>query len=123
MTEITAFGYKERKNMTFENIIDFVDTVRPNPFDEGTKLWWLCEAEGLVRTEILGELPESIPETVTKAQSPSATGPYIRLYSYYLIAMIDLFMSDYESYKISSEIFEKTVEAFGKWYIRHGEGR
>ena len=52
---------------------------------------------------------------------PSVPMPYVRLYSYYLFAMIDFLTSDYDRYKISSEMFEKTIEAYAKWYMRNGE--
>lgn len=108
--------------MTFNQIINYADSVKPNPFDESTKLSWLCEAEGLVRSEIMRQSAENIPETVLATGTPSAHAPYARLYSYYLFSMIDFLMADYDSYKISSEMFEKALESYGKWYVRRGEG-
>ena len=107
--------------MTYNQIINYVDLVYPNSFDQNTKLMWLCEADGLVRAEVHGEPPASLPEKVTILDSPSVPVPHVRLYSYYLFAMIDFLLSDYDRYKISSEMFEKAMEIYAKWYIRHAE--
>ncbi len=107
--------------MTFRKIIDYVDSVHPNAFDTNTKLMWLCEAEGIVRSEIFCAAVSDFPESVSADDTPSAPMPYARLYAYYLFAMIDFLLSDYDRYKISSEMFEKAVESYAKWYIRHGE--
>lgn len=107
--------------MTFKQIIDYVDLVRPNAFDNETKLFWLCEAEGIVRSEILCSDVSNFPERVSLDESPSAPMPYARLYAYYLFAMIDYLLSDYDRYKISCEMFESAAAAYAKWYIRRGE--
>lgn len=107
--------------MTFKQIIDYVDLVRPNPFDDDTKLKWLSEAEGIVRSEVLCRSAKDIPQSVSLTGEPSAPMPYTRLYSYYLFSMIDFLMSDYDSYKISSEMFERAVEVYAKWHLRGGE--
>lgn len=107
--------------MTFRQIVNFVDALRPNPFEESTKLSWLCEAEGLVRAEVLGQSAQDIPQTVPGTDTPVVSAPYTRLYSYYLLAMIDLFSSDYDRYKISSEMFESAMQLYAKKYQRTGE--
>ncbi|MBE6548303.1 MAG: hypothetical protein E7667_05445 [Ruminococcaceae bacterium] len=104
--------------MTFKQIIDYVDAVRPNPFDTDTKLKWLCEAEGLVLCEIHGKSADNIREQIGEEDIPAAFLPYSRLYAYYLFAMIDFLLSDYDRYKISSEMFEKAMEMYGKYCIR-----
>lgn len=106
--------------MTYKQIIDYVDLVHPNSFDLNTKLLWLCEADGLIRAEVHGESPATLPETVTILNSPSVPSPHARLYSYYLFAMIDFLLSDYDRYKISSEMFERAFDVYAKWYVRHG---
>lgn len=107
--------------MTFKQIIDYVDTVRPNPYDDDTKLTWLCEAEGIVRSEVLSQGMEYIPQSLDGEDEPSAPMPYVRLYSYYIFSMMDFLTSDYDSYKISSEMFEKAIEIYAKWHIRGGD--
>lgn len=107
--------------MTFNQIIQYVDSVRPNPFTESVKLSWLCEAEALVRGEIMGQGADSIPESVLGTDIPSAHATYIRLYSYYVFSMIDFLMSEYDRYKMSSELFEKAFNDYAKWYMRKGE--
>lgn len=106
--------------MTFKQIIDYVDLVHPNVFDNQTKLLWLCEAEGIVRSEIFCDDASEFPESVSLTDIPSAPMPYARLYTYYLFAMIDFLLSDYDRYKISSEMFESAVASYAKWYIRCG---
>ncbi len=107
--------------MTFKQIIDYVDLVHPNAFDTGTKLRWLCEAEGIVKSEIFGARVSDFPESISEEESPSAPMPYARLYTYYLFAMMDFLTSDYDRYRISSEMFESAVTSYAKWYIRRGE--
>ncbi len=107
--------------MTFREIIDYVDSVHPNAFETDTKLLWLCEAEGIVRSEIFCDAVSDLPDFVSDDDTPSAPMPYARLYAYYLFAMIDFLLSDYDRYKISSEMFENAVASYAKWYIRHGE--
>ena len=108
--------------MTFKQIIDYVDLVHPNAFDVDTKLRWLCEAEGIVISEIFGAKVSDFPKSLSAEQSVSVPMPYARLYSYYLFAMMDFLTSDYDRYRISSEMFESSVASYAKWYIRHGEG-
>lgn len=112
--------YERNLYMTFKQIIDYVDSVHPNAFDTDTKLKWLCEAEGIVISEIFGAKASEFPESVSADASPSAPMPYARLYAYYLFAMIDFLLSDYDRYKISSEMFENTIASYAKWYVRHG---
>ncbi len=106
--------------MTFKQIIDYVDSVHPNAFDTDTKLKWLCEAEGIVKSEILCAKVSDFPENVSEDDSPSAPMPYARLYIYYLFAMIAFLLSDYDRYRISSEMFENTIASYAKWYVRNG---
>ena len=107
--------------MTFKQIIDYVDLVHPNAFDSDVKLLWLCEAEGIIKSEVLGADVSSFPEKVSLEDIPTVPMPYARLYSYYLFAMMDFLLADYDRYKISSEMFENAVASYAKWYIRHGE--
>ena len=107
--------------MTFRQIVLYVDALRPNPFEESTKLSWLCEADGLVRAEVLGQSASLIPQSILGTDTPVVSSPYVRLYSYYLLAMIDLFSSDYDRYKISSQMFEDAMQSYAKKYQRTGE--
>lgn len=104
--------------MTFKNILSYVDSVRPNPFDEETKLGWLGEADGLVRAEIHGEAPEGVSASVAATDIPAAPVPYLRLYPFYVFAMMDFLCSDYDRYKVSAGIFEDAMELYAKHYVR-----
>lgn len=104
--------------MTFGQILNYVDGVRPNPFDSNTKLSWLGEADCLVRAEIHGEDTEGLSAPVSVTDIPAAPVPYLRLYSFYVFAMMDFLCSDYDRYKISSGMFEDAMELYAKHYLR-----
>ncbi len=106
--------------MTVENCIALVDALVPNAVPAMLKQRWLSELEGYVLTDIRHHDPEALeiygePEAV---QSLSVPFPYDRIYWTYLAAMIDFYHGDVTRYTEASQLFERALEDYAKWYQR-----
>lgn len=105
--------------MKIKDAIAYVDSVKPNAFDDAAKILWLNEAEGLVQTEamllavadLIEYTAETDPETELLVKSP-----HDKLYRAYLVAMIDFANGEYNRYANTVEMFNTYFSEFVVWY-------
>ncbi len=111
--------------MRISKAIDIVDTLKPNKFDQKTKIRWLSEIDGHIYNDIIsthyGDKPENFSgydDTQDAARELLAVFPYDQLYPMYLIAQIDLMQGDTDQYQNSYAEFNNAYEEYAKWYHR-----
>ena len=88
--------------MTPNKVIERVDKVRPNPYDEETKLGWISELDGMVNRLVIQNneaQPYRYPEDMDiELLIPY---PYENLYQLYVEAKIDFYNREYGIYNNS----------------------
>jgi hypothetical protein len=105
--------------MTPNKVIERVDSVRPNSYDEELKLSWISELDGMVRHLVMGEkkvAPYKYPEDMDEDLLISF--PYDDLYCLYVESMIDYYNREYDYYNNSATMFGDKFTEYKKAYIR-----
>lgn len=104
---------------TIQNVIDFVDEIKPNAFSNEVKTRWLNECEGLVQTEVFLFAPKEI--LVYRYEQHKNTPllvdpPHDKLYWTYLAAMVDFANGEYNKYQNSMQMFNSFFGEFMRWF-------
>ena len=104
---------------TINKVIEYVDGVKPNAYDEEAKFQWMCELDGMVARLVmqLDEPPRyGFPRDMdTQLLIPA---PFEAAYAQYMEAMIDYHNREYGHYNNSLSMFNAALEAYSKAYIR-----
>lgn len=101
---------------TVIDVIERVNKVRPNQFEDELMCEWLNHIEGRVVTELFKEGEYTafvLPEGNT--QELRLKAPYDDVYNWYMYAMIDMAHREYDAYQIDMEMFNAAwadAEAF-----------
>ena len=107
--------------MTVKEIIDYTDKLKPNSFDFETKLAWLNQVEGMLKSEI-NKMPVNDIEMLTDEEDTlCAPHPYAQIYSFYIISMMDFFSGDLEKYRNSSVAYNDAMRTYAKFVARGGK--
>lgn len=107
--------------MTLKEVIDMVDVIKPNAFDEDTKTVWINEVEGYVQTEVmLLALDDVITYTwdTDKNKELLVRPPHTKIYWTYLCAMIDFANGEYSKYQNTSQMYNEFMGEFTRWFAR-----
>lgn len=106
--------------MKIREAIAFADDVKPNAFSKEAKIRMLSELEKMVQTEIFLFAPEELieygegdEETVLLVSS------HDKIYTDYLIAMIDWHNGDYDKYENTIAMFNDSYSEFKRWFVQH----
>ena len=104
---------------TPNKVIEYVDKVKPNVYDQEEKFQWLCDLDGMIRRTVMQEadgVRYSYPEDMdTQLLVPQ---PWESIYSLYLEAQIDLQNKDYEDYNNAVLVFNERLDEYKRAYIR-----
>ena len=104
--------------MTMNEVIEYIDGVKPNAYSTEHKYKWLNTVEGLISRDVRGaEVPEY--ELPDDADMPLLVeSPFDDLYWLYVSAMIDFYNREYNDYNNVMLMFQERLEAYKAWYIR-----
>lgn len=110
--------------MTANQVIEKIDTLRPNAYTEEQKLGWISNLDGMVQQLVIQsnevttyEYPNDMDkELLIKA-------PFDNLYTLYLESMIDFYNREYGNYNNSAAMFEAQFTEYKKAYIRAHRAR
>ena len=110
--------------MTIQEVLTNFDTMKPNQFDEGTKLAWLNEIEQKVyhtMSQREGEVRFHIISTESDySESMLLPELYTNIYSYYLGSMVDYYNGETTRYNNSVIMFDTAYGEFENyWYREH----
>lgn len=106
-------------SVTPNKVIESVDSIKPNSYDEETKLSWISELDGNVTRLVFQEdsyTPYSYPDDMDKELLISS--PFDSVYGLYLQAMIDYHNREFGNYNNSAAMFETRYNDYKKDYIR-----
>lgn len=105
--------------MKIKDAIAYVDSVKPNAFDDAAKILWLNEVEGLVQTEAMlfavEDLIEYTADTSTETEL-LVKSPHDKIYRAYLVAMVDFANGEYNRYANTVEMFNTYFSEYVVWY-------
>lgn len=106
--------------MTTPNkVIEYVDKVKINAFDQEEKFQWLRELEGMVKRQVMQDTEGVMLEYPDDLDSPLLVEqPWDSVYALYLEAMIDFHNKEYTSYNNTILLFNTKFEDYKKAYIR-----
>ena len=108
---------------TYRNIIELVDSYRPNAFDERLKLWWLVTLDGKIAAEVMlmdvTEVREILDQEYPEAMDfqPLVEFPHEELYLHYLESKILYANEEYNSYQNAMESFNAAYRAYCTWLL------
>ena len=105
--------------MTIKNVIDRVDSVKPNGFSNADKMEWLAELEGKIQTEIFLLPLDELVKPANMTDELLVPYPYDSIYSFYLQAMIDLHNGEYDRYDNTYAVFNEKWKEYVKWRTIH----
>lgn len=113
---------------TINEVLERVNRIRPDAFDDETKASFLLSLEGklylesILRHQRLPEEPEVQPPPVNKPENWNrellVREPYDALYDLYLMAEIDFHNREMENYNNSALAFNEALDGWQKYYHR-----
>ena len=106
--------------MTLNGMLEWVDTMRPNPFTKSQKTAWVNDLEaGLWQNILLQSMslwrPKSAEDGAASLLLPAA---WRRLYTAYLTAMMDFALGEFSHYENSMAQYNAALAELGAWYAR-----
>ena len=118
--------------MTIAEVIQRVDTLKPNRYKDKEKVMWLSELDGQIFTEILmaheGNLLPFRPYEYTEAEEGEEPAwksrqllvpfPYSELYEHWLAVHIDLGNCEINKYAQDKELFNAAYSTYSDYYTR-----
>lgn len=111
--------------MTVREAIDQVDTLRPNMVSESEKRVWLAQLDGAIRRQIHGqhELAEEAGNAGADKNQEDGTvllvqEPYAGIYSYWLMAQIDLALGELTRYNNDMMLYNMALTEYAVDYKR-----
>mgnify|MGYP003304877758 CR=1 FL=1 len=110
--------------MTPNKVIELVDSVKPNSYDEEMKFRWINELEGIVKRQVIQEdeyIPYLYPQEMDRELVVPI--PYDNVYCLYVEAMIDYYNKEYQNYNNSVAMFEARFTDYKKDYIRRHQAK
>lgn len=104
---------------TMNEVILYIDGVKPNVYTDDDKYRWMSRLEGMIRTEIhKDEEPKHDALPGDADAELLVPHPYDDVYALYVAAMIDFYNKEYNNYNNSAHMFSQQLEAYKKWYIQ-----
>ena len=104
---------------TINKVIAYVDSIKPNAYDEETKTAWISKLDGMVQRLVFQQeeaIRYSYPDDMDKELL--IPFPFEDVYSYYVMAQIDFHNKEYDNYNNSMTMFNNAFEDYKKAYIR-----
>lgn len=105
--------------MTINKVIEHVDTVKPNAYEEEAKFAWLNELDGMVSRLVMQQdeaVVYSYPADMDRELLVPA--PFDGIYALYVMAMIDFHNQELGEYNNTMLMFNSRFDEYKKAYIR-----
>ncbi len=104
---------------TMNTVIEELDKLKPNVYDEDTKYKWMARLDGMISTQVHGEESPNyiLPDD---ADTPLLVGePFDDIYVLYCASMVDFYNREYNNYNNTMLMFTEKLEAYKAWYIQN----
>ena len=105
---------------SINEVIERVDKVKLNGYEDTSKADWLMELDGKIYIEVFRETgPEPPRESPRDGDAELLVPrPYDNLYDLYLYAMIDFHNREISNYNNSTAMFNAALDEYKKHYHR-----
>lgn len=111
--------------MTIAEVIQAVDSQKPNNYSETEKKRWLSTLDGVLKAEVI-DTHEGDTEIVFNGYDENTTldtellakAPYDNIYTHWLTAQIDLTNGEYGKYNNNITVFNTAYQSFINAYNR-----
>ena len=105
--------------VSISKVIEQVDGMTPNTFDEEAKFRWLATLDGMISLDVMKRTEPEAYEYPKDMDKPLLVGaPYEEIYAMYLRSMIDFHNREYDDYTNDMIMYQNMLEEFKAWYIR-----
>ena len=104
--------------MTIAEIIEYVDNVKPNAFEEEDKLGWLNELEKTIQTDVWDETSDIVTHESTD-EDTLLGAQWDQVYYSYLEARIALACGEFNEYANLMQTYNSFAGEYQRWYCRH----
>lgn len=105
-----------------KDVIERVDSLKPNAFSEEQKVSWLAQLEGKLAAEVflinaagIRNFQYQYPDDMDTELLVSF--PYDDLYDHWLEAQIDYANGEYDRYQNSTAMYNASYESFATWFL------
>ena len=108
--------------MTVEECVTIVDEVKPNAFEDDTKVRWLGQLEGRIAAEILMLAPCELRAFAFKSMDEDGDkellvdAPYDDIYTAYLTAKVDSKNGEYNKLATAAQAFNRIWDEFSAMF-------
>ena len=110
--------------MTIDQVINRVDSLKPNAYTKLEKIEWLSELDGMIKAEVI-DTHESDTEIWFDGYGKNdgstellVEAPYDIMYIHWLESKIDYANAEYAKFNNSMAMFQTKYRAFTAWYNR-----
>lgn len=110
--------------MTPNKVIEIVDRLKSNAYNEEDKLRWISELDGMVQRLVFQAdkvTQYAYPDDMDKELLIPA--PFDDLYNLFISAKIDYYNREFTNYNNSAMMFEARYSEYKKDYIRNNPAR
>lgn len=107
--------------MTIKEIIENVKELKPCPYSENQLVVWLNDVEGQIALDVHLLTQADVKEyswEKNQETEPMIPKPHHRIYTLYLIAMIDFHNGEYAKYQNSYQMYNAAYGEYARWYAR-----
>lgn len=105
--------------MTPNKVIEIVDSIKLNSYDEETKFRWIGDLENIIKNQVIQEDNFKPLEYPNDADAELAVpAPFDNVYQLYVEAMIDYYNKEFGNYNNSNAMFDARFTEYKKDYIR-----
>lgn len=111
--------------MTIMEVLNRIDTIKPNGYSQGEKIKWLSALDGDIKAKIIDthEGNESLAfdgydEETNLTTELLVPAPYDDIYLFWLDAKIDYWNGETRRYNNAVEMFNTAYDEFWKYYNR-----
>jgi hypothetical protein len=118
---------------TVAKVIAKLDKLKPNAYDNPTKLSWINEVEEriyqdiILRKKVAEDEVEEVFTVFTDATDDErelvVESPYLDVYFQYLSSKVDYHNQDFGLYNNSTSIFNKTLQDYAAYYRRNNRAK
>lgn len=113
--------------ITIDEIIELVDTVKPNTRTDEEKIKWLNEIDSLIKRDIIDthEDYENYPFEEYTPNTPLDTALLIPaelgrdIYRYYIEYQIDIINREYNKYNAAAALYQSALEELELYWHNH----
>ena len=108
--------------MKISEAIAYVDTNRPNAFNDDTKVAWLSELDARIAGDIMLMSAADLQQFNYDPEDDLETEllvnfPHDKMYMQYLMARLDEANGEYNRYANSSVLFNASYSNFVNWFL------